>query len=213
MRRACITQTKGPRGAHLPEEIITQMMTTQNVDSMLDVLACSPYWSWIDVRLLETMVRASESSLALLILNNYKTATFAKRLIDVLPELPNKEVKGQYYTKVASKINVNPEEMTVGDLVKFQHQLEVVIMDIHKGTCIIKYLDDGCLEAHWYMPVQLADKAFHSAVFNCYRFHDLHLQYLKIGSHPIILDPLNNDTSNEPVPQTNAGIVFSPVCI
>ena len=213
MRRACITQTKGPCGAHLPEEIIAQMMNTHNVDSMLDVLACSHYWSWIDVRLLETMVVASGSSLALLILNNYKSVTFAKRLIDVLPDLPNKELKGQYYTKVASKINVNPDEMTVGDLVKFQHQLEVVIMDIHKGTCVMSHLDDGCLEVHWYMPMKLADKAFHSAVFNRYRFHDLRLQYLKIGSHPIILDSLNNDTSNEPAPQTNAGIVFSPVCI
>ena len=209
MRRACITQTKAPGGAHLPDELVAQMMMTQNIDMTLDVLAVSPYWSWIDIRLLETMVVASGSSVALLILNNYKSVTFAKKLVDVLPDLPNKEVKEQYYSRVASKLNVNPEEMTVGDLVKFQHQLEDVIMDIHKGTCALKHLDKGCIEILWYIPTKCVDKAFHSAVVNRYRFHDLRLQYLQIGSRPIIMDPLNtkDSTSDEPPLATNAGIL------
>ncbi|XP_065893092.1 uncharacterized protein [Dysidea avara] len=200
MRRACITQSKAPGGAHLPEELVTQMMMTQNIDNMLDVLARSPYWSWIDVRLLDTIVVASESPLALELLNNYKSAIFSRKLVDVLPHFPGKEMKKKQHTKVVSKVKKDPKEMTVDDLLNFQKQLEVDILDVADGTSILESLTKGCIEVHWCIPTECVEKAFHSATLNCYKFHDLQLHYLQIGSYHVIHDPLSTQDSASQIP-------------
>lgn len=93
IRRVCIAQAKAPGGVHLSEELKARLTMTQNVDSLLDTLTSSDYWSWIDVRLLETIVMASESSQAIDLLTNYKSAIFSKKLIDILPYFPGKQLK------------------------------------------------------------------------------------------------------------------------
>ena len=205
MRRACITQSKAPGGAHLPDKLVEQMMTTQNIDELLDVLACSAYWSWIDVRLLETIVIASKSNFTLTLLTNYKNVIFSRKLIDVLPHFPTKEMKKKHYSKVVSKIYKDPKEVTVADLLKFQKRLEVDILDIAKGTSILEYLTKGCIEVHLCVPTECVEKAFQSATLNCYKFHDLQLQYLQIGSHHVIHDPLSTQEPVIPTPPDTAG--------
>jgi len=200
MRRVCISQSKAPGGAHLPNDLVMQIKDAQNIDRMLDVLAWSNYWSWIDVRLLETIVIASESPLAIELLNNYKEIIFSKKLIDVLPYFPAKEIrKEKHLVKVLSKFNKDPREVTVADLLNCQKHLEVDILDITKGSSILEYLTEGCIEVHWWIPSKYVDKAFQSATLSCYKFHNLPLQYLQIGSHNVI------DSMVIPKPSDTAG--------
>jgi len=191
IRRACIAQTKTPGGVKLPEDLKTQILMTQNVDKMLDILTCSAYWSWIDVRLLETIVVAAASSQALQLLNNYKNVIFSKKLVDILPHFPGKEVKRKSYTKVVSKIKKDPKEMTVADLLKLQSDLEVEIMDITNGACILESLARGCIEIHWLIPAEYAERAFQSANHSQYKFHDFQIMHLQIGNYPVIQNPLS----------------------
>jgi len=190
LRRACIAQINTPGGAELSEELTDQISATRNIDDLFDLLVRSPYWSWIDIRILEMMATASENSQALELLKNYKAVVFSKRLIDLLPNVPSKEVKEEYYTKVVTKVNKDPKEMTVADLVEFQSQLEVVIMDINKGVCILEHLEKGCVEIHWYIPTSCVDGAYQTARIKRYEFNNFCLQYLKIGHYPMIHDPL-----------------------
>ena len=189
LRRACIAQMHNPGGADLSQELIQRILTIDNIDALLDLLVCTPYWSWIDIRILEMMVVASGSSQALQLLENYKAAVFSKRLIDLLPNVPSKEVKDKYYAKVVTKIKKDHNEVTIADLLKFQSQLERVIMDIKKGVCMLEHLEQGCVEAHWYIPTNCVDRAYQNAKLKCYHFNDLHLQYLKIGCYPVIHNP------------------------
>ena len=190
LRRACIAQMHNPGGAELSQEMVNKILITESTDDLFDLMVCTPYWSWIDIRILEVMVTASENSQALQLLENYKAVVFSKRLIDLLPNVPSKEVKEKYYAKVITKIKKDHTEITVADLLEFQSQLEAVIMDIKKGVCILKHLKKGCVEAYWYIPTNCVDKAYHNAKLKCYQFNDLHLQYLKIGHYPVIHNPL-----------------------
>jgi len=192
IRRACIAQTKTPGGTHLSEEIKTRLEMTQNVDMILDVLTRSDYWSWIDVRLLETMVTASGSLQAFESLKNYKAVIFSKKLVDILPHFPGKELNRKQYTKVVSKLNKDPKEMTVADLLKLQTKLEVEILNIASGASLLERLAKGCIEVHWYIPTELADEAFQSAALKYHKFSDMHLQYLLIGNYQMIHDPLDD---------------------
>ena len=206
LRRACIAQIHNPGGAELSQNFVEQLSRTHNIDDLFDLLVSSPYWSWIDIRLLEVMVVASENPLTVETLNNYKAVVFSKKLIDLLPNAPSKEVKDAYYAKVVTKVNKDPKTMTVADLLEFQYQLEVVIMDIKKGICILEHLEKGCIEIHWYIPTSCVDGAYQTARVKCHLFKALHLQYLKIGHYPVIHDPLaSSDAVSAPSPPVNVG--------
>ena len=206
LRRACITQMHNPGGAELSETMVGQISARKNIDELFDLLVCSPYWSWIDIRILEVMVVASNNPQAVELLKNYKDVVFSKKLIDLLPNAPSKKVKEEYYSKVVTKINQDHNEITVADLLKFQSQLEAVIMDIKKGICILEHLEKGCIEIQWYIPTSCIDGAYQSARIRCDQFNDLHLQYLKIGHYPVIHDPLASpDLVSAPSPPVNVG--------
>ena len=142
VRRACIVQMRNCSRADLSQKLIAQISAKQNIDDLFDLLVCNPYWSWINIRILDVMVVASENSQAVELLNNYKAAIFPKKLRDVLPNLPSKEIKEEYYAKVVTKVNKDPNNMTVADLLQFQYKLEVVILDIQNGVCILQHFGE-----------------------------------------------------------------------
>ena len=154
------------------------------------------------------MVAASGIPLAVNLLDNYKAAVFSKKLIDLLPNVFDKEIDKELYTKVVTKIQKDPKEMTVSDLLELQPKLEIDIMNIKKGICILEHLEKGCVEVHWYIPTSCVDGAYQSAIVKCYQFNDLHLQYLKIGDYPVIYDPLASPdvvVLSAPSPPVNVG--------
>ena len=207
LRRACIAQMHNPGGAELSQTLIDQISAKHNINDLFDLLVCSPYWSWLDIRVLEAMVVASDNLQAVELLDNYKAVVFSKKLIDLLPNVPSKEAKEEYYSKVASKVKQDHNEMTVADLLKFQSQLEVVILDIKKGICILDHLKGGCIEVHWYIPASCVDGAYQTATARCNQFKDLNLVYLKIGHYPVIHNPLASlDVVSAPFPPVNVGM-------
>jgi len=51
--------------------MVEKVKSANNLDTLLDTLTDSPYWSWIDMRLLEAMVAASGSNVAKDLLTSY----------------------------------------------------------------------------------------------------------------------------------------------
>ena len=188
VRRACIEQINTPDGAQLTQKDVNDIKASKNIDMLFDTLAESPYWSWIDIRLLEAMAASSDIEQADKLIESYKRAIFTKKLKDVIPNAPNKQVKDEYYIRLVSKLNKDPNEVTVQDLLDFRQQLEKVIMDIKNGVCILEHLEEGCIEAYWYIPICCVDHAYQSALQNSDKFQSIDLQYLQIGNYPVIYD-------------------------
>ena len=209
LQRSCIEQMKTPGGAQLPPELIAEVNSCENITKLFKVLAKSAYWSWIDIRLLKAMVAASGVAEASQLLSNYRKAVFSKKLIDVIPNAPSIEVKAKYYTKIVTKLNKNPEEMKVADLLEFQSQMEAVILDINRGTCTLDHLEKGCIEVHWYIPTSLVNVAYQAAKARCHQFSGFDLQYLKIGDYPVIYGPLVlPDVVSSPSKPVNVGELY-----
>ena len=185
-------QRKVPRGVQFPDDLHQSIKATQNLDALLDVLADSDYWSWVDLRLLETLITSSGIEEAKILIQKYKDAIFSKKLSDILDKLllpQQKEHKEAYTSKVGTKILKEPNEITVGDLSHYCNILEAVIMDINSGSCVLEHLDKGCLEIHWLIPVHFRFHAYKSALNNRHKFCDIHLQYLQIEPYPPIYNP------------------------
>ena len=189
IRRSCIEQINTPSGAQLSPDMVQKIKAASHLNALLDTLAESPYWSWIDLRLLEAMVTASGSSVAKDLLTKYRTAVFSKKLLEVLPSVPNMEIRDAYYSKIVSKVQKDLGDIIVSDLLQFKSQLETVIMDISSGTCSLAYIKEGCIEIHWFVPTHCIYHAYKSACLKRHKFCTLHLQYLQIGTHRKIYDP------------------------
>ena len=212
IRRACITQIKSPNGAQLPPDVVQKVQSAENLDALLDILAATEYWSWIDLRLLEALVVASNSSTAQNIVDEYKATVYSKKLIDILPNAPSKKIRDAYFTKIVSKVGKNSDEMTVADLIEFRSELESVIMDINNGTCVLEHISDGCIEIHWFIPTHYIHHAYKAAFLKRHIFHQFNLLYLQIGNYPVLLDPLavhsSQDAVTKPSPPVTAGMYF-----
>ena len=190
IKRTCIEQINTPSGAQLPTDLVSKVKSCENATRLFEILADSAYWSWIDVRLLKVIAAASGLLEAIQLLSNYTKTIFSKKLIDVIPNAPSKEVKEKYYAKILTKLNKDSKETTVADLLEFKSQMEAVILDINEGTCTLEHLEKGCIEVYWYIPTNYVSRAYHSAVLKSHHFNDLDLQYLQIGSYPVIHNPL-----------------------
>ena len=191
LRRAIVQQRRVPRGVQLPDNLCQSIKAAQDLDTLLDILIESDYWSWVDLRLLETLVVSSGIQEAEILIHKYKQAIFPRKLSDIIERLPlpqQKEDKIAYTTKVGTKILKKPSEVTVGDLSHYCSILEKVIMDINSGSCVLKHLEDGCLEIHWLIPTHCRFHAYKSALNNRHKFCDIHLQYLHIEPYPPIYD-------------------------
>ena len=216
LKRASIVQMNSPNGAKLPPNVVQKVKNAENLDALLNILTATKYWSWIDLRLLEALVVASGSPTAQNIVNKYKESVYTKKLIDVLPKAPSKEIRDAYFTKVVSKVGKSSDEITVADLIEFRSKLESVIMDINNGSCVLEHIADGCIEIHWFIPTHYIHHAYEAACLNRHKFHEFHLLYLQIGDYPVLLDPLTSHSSQaavvQPPPPVTPGML-SFVCI
>ena len=195
LRRAIVQQRKVPRGVQFPDALYQNIKTAPDLDTLLDLLADSKHWSWIDLRLLEALIMSLETPMinaAKTLVTKYKEAVFSKKLSEVLDKMfmPEQKInKEAYATRVGGKIQKEPNEITVADLSEFAPFLETVIMDINNGTCVLEHLTKGCLEIYWLIPTHCSFHAYKSALNNRHKFCEIHLQYLHIEPYPPLYDP------------------------
>ena len=192
LRRAIVQQRKVPKGVQFPDDLYQSIKTAHNLDTLLDLLADSKHWSWVDLRLLETLIMSSDICAARVLVDKYKETVFSKKLSEVLDKLfmpQQKKDMEAYTTRVGMKLQKEPNEITVADLSEFAPFLETVIMDINSGTCILEHITEGCLEILWLIPAHCRYHAYKSALNNRHRFCKIHLQYLHIEPYSPIYDP------------------------
>ena len=183
VRRSCLSGA-----VRVETKIKEAIMSSKNFDKLFDNLATeTPYWSWTDIRILEAMVTASGIQVAVKLIENYKEVVYGKKLKDVLPNILNKKLKEDYFTEIVSKVDMNPDGITLAVLLAYRSELEEVIMDINKGTLVLENVKKGCLEVHWYIPNCYVDTAYKNACKNCSQFYVFHLLKLKIGNNTALV--------------------------
>ena len=186
LRRACIIQSSGPSAVKFSEDLIHDIRSAKNIDSLMDVLAFRGLLTWTDTRLLETLASVSSIPEPLQLIKDYKSFVYAKNMFEILPNSPDISTKRAYVQKLCCKINVSADELTVHKLMDFTNVLEAVILDINEGLLVIDRIKEGCIEIHFYIPVCLFRHAYQSALENTKKFSNLHIRYLDFNGYPKI---------------------------
>ena len=195
IRRACIEQINTPNGAQLALDMKKRVQKAESLNVLLDTLADSPYWSWIDLRLLKAIVVASDSRTSKNLITSYEKQVFSKKLSEVIPSIPSKKHNDKCYTKIVTKFNKDLEEITIFDLLEQKSKLETVIMDLKSGTCSLAHIAKGCIEIHWYIPTDYTDHVYRAASLKCQEYDALRLLFIQIGVYEKIYNPSIVDSS------------------
>lgn len=186
LRRACILQSSGPSSIKLPSELAEKIKEASDIESLMNELVFSGFWSWIDTRLVEAMAAATNNPETRQLVKDYKSFVHGKKISEILPNFPGPQTKDQYIERLTCKLNKFAGDVTVKDLLNFKSLLETVILDINEGSLRVDKIKEGCIEMCCYISDHLFTHAYQSSLKKTNKFSSLHIRYLDFKGYPRI---------------------------
>ena len=180
-------QSRTPSGVKLEKHLQKSIEAAKSSEDLLAAFGRSSSCNWLDIRLLNTLARATRSPTALKLMKTYETLLYSKNLTEALPKFSKPRLK--YTTAVSMKLDVSEDKITIGDMVKYQWNIEEVILNLGRGVLKLKHVKKGCLEIQFSIPVHLTFHAYKTALHNHHKIHLLRVMYIKLGNLPLIIDP------------------------
>ena len=210
LRRACLENINTVGGVKLPDNLKDNIEATQNLDDLFDVLCGTPYWNWMNIKMLTKMARASHLPAATKLIRQYKEEVFSRKLIEVLQQLPSCNSSSNYYTKAKEKWNKNLNDVTVNDLVNHWSEVEQ-IFNVQEPTVLLDRVINGSIEIHWLIPTELVEHTQQSISNHISNHISIMIKcdilYFDIGGHVINVQP------DEPTTTGGKSISYSYICL
>ena len=207
-------QAHTPNGVKLKKKLQNDIEAAKSSEDVVAALGKSSSCNWLDIRLLSTLARATRSPIALELIRTYETLLYSKNLTEALPKFKMaKPERKSYLTAVSVKLDVPEEKITIGDMVKYEWDIEKVILNLGKGVLKWEHVKKGCLEVQFSIPVCFTFHAYKMALRNRCKIHLLRVIYIKLDDLPLIVDPWLTDVvaspSVSPTPQEQMFYNFS----
>ena len=107
IKNACVARAN--------DNVSKEIKQTQDINSLFEFFAENKqHCNWLDVRLLEVIATASESSQLQGLVDNYKSTIYSKTLREVWDQIPYHRVRTKYYSKLQTKFDgEDPDNVTV----------------------------------------------------------------------------------------------------
>ena len=177
-------------GIDIGKKLSRAINLAKTSSDILQALQQSSCCNWLDTRLLEALAcGANKYPYAYELIKAYETFLHSKKLDEVLSCFPKSKVRKPYAVKVGAKIDIDPNEVTVGMLFRHRDDLENVILNLGKGRVRIKDVKKGCLEVVYSIPADQSFQAYKNALQNRHKFQTIRLLYLTSDTHTVIYDP------------------------
>ena len=173
----------GVKGQKKLKKVIESAKTS---DDLLVKLGRSSCCNWLDTDLLEALACGSSQPAARELIEAYKTFLYSKKLDEVLFK---SEIQRPYASKIGAKIDMDPNQITIGVLLQRRGDLENVILNLGKGIVNIDHVKPGCVEVVCSIPVHCSFVVYKNALHNRHKFHTISLLYLTCDDYPIVYDP------------------------
>ena len=157
IRIACFANANTECGIGYPEGLQQKMITAKSVAELIEVLTLHPtHWSWINIQVMEKI--ASLSNRATKLVEHYKTVISAKRVKEILQDIPDFVVDETFYVRIKEKWKKALDEMTFKDIQ--DHHISVgKFFGVNESAIVLVEILKGCVEIHWLIPKVLLDHA------------------------------------------------------
>jgi len=164
LQRAAVETAQSPYMALKSHQIIPILMGAESFQNLCTSLAQSPYWNFLDTRILEAMAAASLIPTAQESVENFKKTFFSMTLSEAAPYFPVRVRSKPDTTIMREVLDKDPNQMTIGDLHKHRFFIEVEITE-KPDSCTISSIVIGSVIIEWQIHVDCVYQA-HTALEN-----------------------------------------------
>ena len=170
------------RDSRLSNELKNSLRETPDLDKMFDLLSSSPFCTWLEITILKRMAKAAEIPEATRLIEIFEKCVHSRKCSEVdLLYFKKQYINPDHLTQVRTKVNENPEDLIVADLIIYCRRLESALELPAKTNVLAKY-KKGCLEISFVIPKCWSSYAFKTARSNSFKFRYIHIRYLQVGT-------------------------------
>ena len=150
LQTALIEKSRSPKMLYKSSQIIPVIKEAQTFEMLRFMLADTTYWNFLDIRMMEAMATASMIPAAQEAIENYKKAFFSMTLKEAAPYFPVVPVKSGHTTMYEDlDKDIDPSQMTIGELHKHRFYLETEVIQTGPDTCTICSIKIGSVTIVW----------------------------------------------------------------
>ena len=159
LQRAAIERAKSPEMIQKCNEIVPAIKAAKSFQDLCTLLADTPYWNFLDIRMMEAMAAASLIPAAQQSVENFKTTFFGMTLAEAAPYLPIIPLKSSH-TAMTEDLDKDPSEMTIFELHKHRFYLETELLQTGPDTITICRIVIGSVTITWQIHIDHVYKAY-----------------------------------------------------
>ena len=201
LQTVLIYQARTPGGIKICKALKDKIIAAKSSFELLCLVDDFPSCNWLDTRLIGVLAHGCGSKSAVDLIEAYKSYVFPKKLSDALSNFLKQPKTKAYVEAISVKLKMDPDKITIDDVVQYQWAVENVILDLGNQILKIKHIRKGCLEVSYHTPIYCSFNAYKMALHNRNKFYLINLIHIDIGDHPLIYDPWLCDFIKPPIKQ------------
>ena len=159
LQTAAIKRAKSPKMIQKSSEIVPTIKAATSFQDLCALLTDTPYWNFLDNRMMEAMAAASLIPAAQHSVENFKRTFFGMTLAEAVPYFPIIPQKSAH-TAMIEQLDKDPSKMTIFELHKHRFYLETELLQTGPDTITIYRIVIGSVTITWQIHVDHVYKAY-----------------------------------------------------
>ena len=184
LRRAAIERARSPKMVQKSGETVPIIKAADSFQNLCTLLADTPYWNFLDIRILEAMATASMIPMAEKTIENFKKVFYSLPLSKVAPYFPIHTQPRSNHTLIKEDLQVDPDQITIGELHKHRFYLETELFQTGADSLTFYKIVIGSVVIFWQIHVDNIYKVY----ISLNKTH--HHQLLSAASSTLLVDDI-----------------------
>lgn len=126
LRRSCLENINKLCGIEFPSDLRRRIAHTYNLDDLFDILCDTPYWNWMNIKMITKMAIASNLPAAIQLIQQYKKKIISIKLKNFISQFTTFSVSYTTKSQFKEKFNKDFADLTLGDMVNHWSDLEKI---------------------------------------------------------------------------------------
>ena len=162
LQRAAIERARSSKMVQKSGEIVPMVKAADSFQNLCTLLADTPYWNFLDIRMLEAMATASMIPMAEETIENFKKVFYSLPLSKVAPHFPIYKQPRPNHTLIKEDLQADPSQLTIGELHKHRFYLETELFQTGQDSLTFYRIVIGSVVIFWQIHIDNIYKVYTS---------------------------------------------------
>ena len=170
------------RDGRLSDELKNDLESANTLERILDILSKSPFCTWLEIRVLKSMVKVENIPEATQTINLFEKFVYCKSYSEALKHFKQQYINPDHLTIVCIKLNKNAKYLVVADLIEYCQNLES-ILNLQNSSALVGS-KTGCLEVYLVIPKDHCMHAYEAMKDHFLQLRPSNIRFIQIGTDP-----------------------------